>query len=228
MSIPPPADAWESANRDHLIAELGMIRLLLRPDSTDADRREAEEALALARHTLIGESALDRMARGFQLSAFERALLLLVVGPELVAAVADELMTACGSARPTFGVALSLLPGAHWSALTPSAPLRRWNLVRLLDSSAPTYSPLVADERALHHLAGAGYLDPDLAAVARPATAHPQLPGPLRQAASVVSDSWIRRRCVHLYGPQGANLRAVDEFRLTGGLRIKDVELPLD
>lgn len=209
MSGPVPADVWENANRDHLVAELGVLRLMLRPDTTGADRRRAEEALASARRLLPGESALDRVARGFGLSAFERSLLLLVAGPELVATVGEELMAACGSPRPSFGAALSVLPEAHWSALTPSAPLRRWSLVRLLDPSALTFSPLAADERVLHHLAGAGYLDPELAAVARPVPVPSHLPGPLRRAAGSVAESWARRRAVHLYGPQVANLHAV-------------------
>ncbi|WP_077800219.1 ATP-binding protein [Streptomyces sp. JHA26] len=209
MSGPPPADAWENANRDHLVAELNVLRLLLRPDTTDADRRRAEEALASARRLLPGESALDRVARGFGLSAFERSLLLLAAGPDLVATVGEELMAACGSARPSFGTALSVLPEAHWSALTPSAPLRRWNLVRLLDPSTPTFSPLAVDERVLHHLAGAGYLDPELAAVARPVPAPSYLPGSLRRAAGSVAESWAGLRTVHLYGPQAANLCAV-------------------
>ncbi|MGW1245211.1 ATP-binding protein [Streptomyces bobili] len=209
MSGPVPADVWENANRDHLVAELGVVRLLLRPDTTDAERRDAEEARDLARRLLPGESALDRVARGFGLSTFERSLLLLVAGPELVAAVGDELMAAYGSTQPSFGFALSLLPEAHWSALTPSAPLRRWNLLRLLAPSTPTSSPLTADERILHHLAGAGYLDPELAAVARPVPDPPYLPGSLRGAATMVADSWTRRRAVHLHGQQRANLRAV-------------------
>lgn len=219
MSGPPPADVWENANRDHLVAELGVLRLLLRPGTTDADRRRAEEALASARRLLPRESALDRVARGFGLSAFERSLLLLAVGPDLVAAVGEELMAACGSARPSFGAALSVLPEAHWSALTPSAPLRRWNLVRLLDPSAPAFSPLAVDERVLHHLAGAGYLDPELAAVARPVPAPPYLPGSLRRAAGSVAESWAGLRVVHLYGPQAANLRAVAATAATRGDR---------
>ncbi|MER5384418.1 ATP-binding protein [Streptomyces sp. NPDC002688] len=219
MSGPTPADVWENANRDHLVAELGMVRLLLRPDTTDADRQNAQETLTLARRLLPGESALDRVTRGFGLSAFERSLLLLVAGPELVASVGEELMAACGSPRPSFGLALSLLPQAHWSALTPSAPLRRWNLVRLLDPSTPTFSPLTVDERILHHLAGAGYLDPELAAVARPVPHPPHLPRPLHQAATAVADSWARRHAVHLYGPQGANLRAVAAAAATQGKR---------
>ncbi len=209
MSEPTPADVWENANRDHLTAELGVVRLLLRPGTTDADRHDAEQARDLARRLLPGESALDRVTRGFGLSVFERSLLLLAAGPELVAAVGDELMAACGCERPSFGFALSLLPEAHWSALTPSAPLRRWNLVRLLDPATPTFSPLTADERVLHHLVGAGYLDSELAAAARPVPGPPYLPGPLRRAATMVADCWARRRAVHLYGPQGANLRAV-------------------
>ncbi|MEU7603592.1 hypothetical protein, partial [Streptomyces sp. NPDC041003] len=46
MSGPAPTTGWEEANRDHLVAELAVLRLLLRPDPTEADRREADEALS--------------------------------------------------------------------------------------------------------------------------------------------------------------------------------------
>ncbi|MFG3604669.1 hypothetical protein [Micromonospora chersina] len=82
-----------------------------------------------------------------------------------------------GQPRPTCGLALAVLPGAHWSALIPDAPLQRWDLIRLLDPHTPTGSPLVTEERVLHHLIGVRYLEPDLAAVARPVPPPAALPG---------------------------------------------------
>ncbi|MFD7324215.1 ATP-binding protein [Streptomyces sp. NPDC059875] len=220
--------SWEHANRDHLMAELAVLRSLLaeagehrRPGGRRAEaertgleregtvREEAERSEAAARQRLPADSALDRLATGFGLSGFERSLLLLTASPELVAAVAGELHAACGSPRPSFGTALALLPGAHWSAATPEAPLRRWHLLHLLDPSSPVNSPLAVDERVLHHLTGTGYLDTGLAAIARPVPVRPELPAPLRRAADAVVRAWSRNRAVLLSGPQPANLRLI-------------------
>ena len=109
--------------------------------------------------------ALAGLVRTFGLSEFERDLVLLCAGVELdggfataLAAVAD----ATTGRRPTFGLALALLSDPHWSALTPSAPLRRWRLVEVEDGPSLTNSPIRIDERVLHHLAGIDYLDGQL------------------------------------------------------------------
>ena len=48
---------------------------------------------------------------------------------------------------------------AHWSALTPLAPLRRWRLIEVSAGEPLTVSPLRIDERVLHYLTGVSYLD---------------------------------------------------------------------
>jgi ATPase family associated with various cellular activities (AAA) len=197
--------SWEEANRDCLMAELAVVRAILR----GGDPAAPERAVAAARERLAGPSALDAVARGFGLTDFERAVLLLAAGPELAAAAADDIAAAGGDPRPTFALALSLLPGAYWGALTPAAPLRRWQLVRLLDAGSPTRSPLVADERVLHQLLGAGSLEPELAAVTHEAPAPERLPPTLAAAAEAVAGGWADRRLVSLAGPQHANLRCV-------------------
>jgi hypothetical protein len=156
------AASHELANRDLVIAELNVLRAHVRSE----DPAEATAAFELARAGLPGRSTLDELAEGFGLTDFERSVLLLAAGPELVGAFADELSALGAGSRLTFGTALSVLPAAHWSALTPPAPLRRWELVHLIDPSSPTRSPLALDERVLHHLAGAGHLDVALAASA--------------------------------------------------------------
>jgi hypothetical protein len=194
--------SWEAANRDCLVAELGVLRARLRGD----DLAEAERGFAQARAALAQRSALDEVSEGFGLSTFERSVLLLAAGPELVSATADELVAAGGGPRVTFGLALSVLADPHWSAVTPPGPLRRWSLVRLVDPASPTRSPLLADERVLHHLAGAGYLDPELAVRTRRVTAQRWLPDTLARAGSALAEGWRQNRLVVLHGPQRANL----------------------
>ena len=211
----------ELVNRDVVVAELGVLRTLLRDGSGGAvgaggaagaggaETAAARAALEAARARLAGPSTLDELAGGFGLTPFERSVLLLAAGPELVAAVAEELTAATGLPRLTFGTALAVLPEAHWSALTPPAPLRRWSLVRLLDPSSPTRSPLLVDERVLHHLAGAGHLDEYLAALSRPLAAPGPLPATLARCADAVAAAWRLGRAARVHGPQPANVQAV-------------------
>jgi hypothetical protein len=205
---------WQRANRDALMAELQVLRRWLRAHGGVGTRdagsiAEARGALDAARSRLPRPSALDEVSLGFGLTAFERSLLLLAAAPELAAETSAEIDASGSGQRPTFGLALAALPDAHWGALTPRAPLRYWRLLHLLDPTTPTHSPLVADERVLHHLLGAGYLDPDLAAVARTPEPVPDLPPTLRRATTEVVEGWQSGRLVVLAGPQGGNLGAV-------------------
>ena len=70
-------------------------------------------------------AAIDQLAEIFNLSAFERDLVLLTAGAELDTRLA-RLCTAAsgceGSTSVTFGVALAALPEPTWSALRPLRP----------------------------------------------------------------------------------------------------------
>jgi hypothetical protein len=187
-----------TADRDALLAELDAVRARLRHVDAAAQPRPSADP-----------TALDRLARGFGLTPFERGVLVLAAGPELVAATAEDIDRAGGDPRPTFGLALSVLPDPHWGALAPDAPLRRWALVHLADPASPTRSPLTIDERVLHHLAGVDYLEPELAAIARPVAPCPAGVPSLASAAEAVRAAWDARRLAVLGGPQPANLAPV-------------------
>ncbi|MPV37311.1 ATP-binding protein [Georgenia subflava] len=195
----------EERNRDVVVAELALLRARIRGDPAGA----ALESLRHARRELGLASTLDSVVEAARLTPFERDVLLLAAGPDLVAETADDLVAAGCGARLTFGAALALLDGAHWSALTPTGPLRRWDLVRPAEPSAPTASPLVVDERVLHHLAGAGDVDPELAMLSWPAPPVPDLPRSLLVRAREVVEAWRGDRAAVLHGPQPGNLRTV-------------------
>ena len=173
---------WHDANRRYLIDCLAQLRQCLEAQaSRPVTRSETGQAcpfplLKLQAHLRVTQrvlhlaiaqgSALKRLCQTLCLSAFEVSVLLLCAGAELeatwgplcAAAQADPQRT-----FPTFGLALALFPGAHWSALTPDAPLRRWQLIRLNPDQPLTSSPLRIDERILHYLLGLTYLDETLA-----------------------------------------------------------------
>jgi hypothetical protein len=118
-----------------------------------------EEAAANLPHA----AALDQLCQVFSLSPFERDLLLLCAGSELDGSFSSLCAAAQGDNRrgyATFSLALAALPHAHWNALTPSAPLRRWRLIEVVQGAEPLLqSQLRIDERILHYLAGVSYLD---------------------------------------------------------------------
>src|SRR5262245_39555716 len=124
---------WTDLNQQYLVTALAEIRAALeqhtagKGESTPSGNAKAvvgysEEELARWRT----RPALETLSTTFRLSPFERAILLLCAGMELdpsfaglCAAAQDDL----ARSYPTFSLALAALPGPHWSALTPAAPL---------------------------------------------------------------------------------------------------------
>ncbi len=160
MAVNPAA--WAEANQRYLAAALDVIRIPLEDHATvPAERRRAPEvrfeSLASAEKNLPAPSALHRLCEKFKLSPFERDLLLLCAGCELESAVIKLCAAAQRDERrtlPTFSLALAVLPEPHWSALSPSAPLRHWHLLEVGPGEHLTTSPLRIDERILHFLTG--------------------------------------------------------------------------
>jgi hypothetical protein len=157
-----PTD-WAEANQAFLAAALARVKAML---AREPGAPLPPEPDAIGFGGLL--PALERIARGFGLSRFERDLLVLCAGGDLDAEVAALCARAAGDparAYPTFSLALATLPEAHWSALSPDAPLRRWRLIELAEGPALTAAPLRIDERVLHCLAGVRQFDERLAAL---------------------------------------------------------------
>ena len=102
--------------------------------------------------------------------------MLLCAGVELDSRIAELCAHLNGDGtRPavTLKLACSVLPGAHWTAILPTSPLRRWHLLELDTSRTRPTLPTLVDgelrihERVLHHLAGIDYLDERLKPVLR-------------------------------------------------------------
>jgi hypothetical protein len=191
-----PDEDWHAANQRFLTAALGLVRRWLErhaggPEVVGLPERvpaEGQELGALAGQ-MIAPPALETLCARFGLTSFERNILLLCAAVELDGSLASLCGVAMGqqhAARPTFGLALAALPGAHWSALLPAAPLRWFQLVELGPSESLTQARLRIDERILHALVGLDYLDDRLAAVVRPAEPQPLVvPGHRKLAAEL-------------------------------------------
>jgi hypothetical protein len=143
---------WVEANQLAIIRSLDGLRARL---ERHAGRRNGDGAGGPGPGA-DARFALERLRRAFDLSPFERDVVLLCASVELDARFISLVAEAQGDpsmSAPTFGLALAALPDAHWSALSPDRPLRSWRLVTP-GSGALTTSPLRIDERILHYLVG--------------------------------------------------------------------------
>jgi hypothetical protein len=156
--------------------------------------------------------SLELLAALFDLSLFEAELLLLCAAAELEpkAATGVALAQGDGPAHPTFGFALSRLREPSWDALTPDAPLRRWELLTLQSGPTLLTSPLRIDERVLHFLVGVDAFDPRLAAFVAPLPEDAPLVDSHRAVADRISALWARStHLIQLTGPDAAAKRAI-------------------
>ncbi len=135
--------------------------------------------------SLPGAPTLNQLAVGLKLSKFERQLLLMVTGMELDGRF-SSLLSRTGASM-NFALALAAFPDAHWSILSPGAPLRYWRLVTLGPDRALVHSPLRVDDTVLSFLLGQPTIDEALTAhlSALPPAAL-LAPSQLQQVASVV------------------------------------------
>jgi hypothetical protein len=154
--VAAPLD-WTAANQQALAAEFASLRARILGNAAEAPAP-----------TPTGDAAIDHVVRAFGLSGFERSLLLLCAGVEMDTSLMDACIAA-GQRGVTFGFALGLLDNPHWSALAPSAPLRRWRLLDVHSSGAQplTSAALRIDERVVLYLAGLNQLDTRLAPLLR-------------------------------------------------------------
>ncbi len=110
---------------------------------------------------------LERLTELFGLSKFERSVLLLAAAAELDRAVPSLCGEALGGDEnaPTLGLCLELFDEPRWDILSPDRPLRRWQLLEILQrgSQPLTASPLRIDPRILHFLRGLEVRDERLA-----------------------------------------------------------------
>jgi hypothetical protein len=152
---------WEVANQRLMVAELARLAARL----GDGDEAAAAADVEAAHAAMPAQAAIDRLADAFNLSSFERDVVLLTAGAELDTRLAQLCGNASGrpgSAMVTFGLALAALPDPVWSALAPVRPLRRWRLVHVQEQAGLTSARIWIDERVLHFLVGLTFLDPAL------------------------------------------------------------------
>ena len=213
-------DHWLEANQRYLMAALAELRQMLEQRAgVSGDRSETVtlQDLEAMRAAMKVVPAIETLCNLFNLSPFERQVLLLCAGVELD----EEIAKLCGQLQEgdrknyaTFSLALATLPNSHWNAIYPASPLRHWRLLELGNSDGITRSSLRIDERVLHYLTGGQDLDQRLVGLVRSISVSGELV-PSHQvlaerlAATLSGQSNQRLTVVQLYGIDKESQRAI-------------------
>jgi AAA+ superfamily predicted ATPase len=178
-----PMDNWNNANQHYLMAALAVVREQLETykaqqngdketvATSDARLANALKKMEEAAAVLPAVAALDNLVNTFGLSSFERSVLLMCAGVELDSSFASliaGLQSNPNAFLPSFSLALAAIKDAHWSALSPHAPLRYWRLVEANTNQLISKAPLRIDEHILHYLAGVQQPDEKLEGTIEP------------------------------------------------------------
>jgi hypothetical protein len=209
--------SWREANKDYLMASLEPVRKALKRVAGDQSSEPASPVPPPAMEHQAS-SALDTLCSLFNLSAFERDVLLLCAGVEIDSECAQLCAVIQGDplrSYPTFELALATLPEPYWFALSPVAPLRYWRLVEVEAGRSLVSSPLRVDERILHYLVGLSYLDKRLSHLFQPLFATASLVPSHQALARQIGAVWSSSSegdelpVVQLCGPEIASKRNI-------------------
>jgi len=224
---------WQNANIKYLMASVAVIEQILSSYITEPENclsslkvEQARLELMAAASAMPFPSALQELAIAFNLSDFERDVLLLCAGMELQQKFDSLCAEAQGNGElsyPTFNLAMSALTAPHWSAISPDAPLRRWQLIEIVRGKTITHSALRINERILHYLIGVDCLDEAFKGIIKPVSASEEMVRSRRQQLSG-SHSTIASQIAALWSKNWAQQQ--NGFSLDS-LPITDYPLPI-
>ncbi|AFZ18149.1 ATP-binding protein [Allocoleopsis franciscana] len=182
---------------------------------------DASDLNAIA-SSMSAPPALEQLCTTFNLSPFERNILLMCAGIALLPNATALYANAQGNREmpyPTFGLALEVFPNAHWSAFTPQAPLRHWQLLQVGTAQAITLCPLQIDESILHYLLGEPYQDQRLSNAIAPMRVEAYHQAPLQpshqQIVERITATWSKSNlasAVHIV--QLCGIEAADKWAI--------------
>lgn len=177
--------SWTEANWAYLGREVARLRSRLaeeEPDVPEAGPWEAEVP-----------PSLEVLCGLFDLSPFERELLVLCAGVEIdpdFASLCRDLQGGRADARPTFETAAAWIADPDWNALAATGPLRLWRLIEPLRGERGIRAELRVDESVLQFLAGTPSLDARLEPYLAPVPPGAHLAPSHRELARSIAMTW--------------------------------------
>ena len=211
---------WQELNKNYLGQELARIKRNLYDKIASTEQPNFKDQIfnldEIELAEFIPSFAIEMISDRFELSPFEKDILLLCAGTELERGWG----LLCGQAQgsdvtnyPTFSLALSTLDYPHWDAITPDSSLRHWRLIELKDNSNTlTTKELVIDEQILHYLLGNRYLDERLTGLLELVTDTPRLVPSHEKIVDKLSKIWLQVAeipIIHLYGQDISSKQAI-------------------
>ena len=185
---------WLKRSQSDLYAAIARIRFVLETKIAAKKGEPLEERVESTTQKQQVDSYLNKLCKSFSLSAFERDILLLCVGLELIPSWGDlcaEIANDPKQTFVTFSLAMSVLEHTDWTAFSPASNLRQWHLVEVGAGNALTASPLRIDERILHYLMGDEHLDERLLRLLEPIVANSVQIGSHQQVANQAIATWV-------------------------------------
>jgi hypothetical protein len=213
------------------------------PDESEVSDEQLTQALAKLEDaaSALPPPAMVMLAQGFNLSHFEKEILLLCAAMELDTRMPDlcaEAQTNAQRPYPTFALAMTLFDDPSWNALSPESPLRYWRLLEINQPGAQplTTSALRADERIVNFLKGLNYLDDRLATLLLPLQPlegiAPGLPASQQRVVDGILHRLQQSRAgslpiIQLVGSDTASKQLIAE-RVIAALGLRLYRLPVD
>ncbi|ACK70941.1 AAA ATPase central domain protein [Gloeothece citriformis PCC 7424] len=179
---------WQQTSRESLFHAIACIRQYLE------NKIGVQDQYSLDSLTVPENSALGKLERIFNLSPFERDILLLCVGMEIDPNFGELCAKVQGNPQknyPTLALALSALPNASWSVCSPQNPIQQWQLIEFSAGYTLTQTPIRIDQRIFSYLLGETALDPQLQGLLSP------LPNSIAQIPLSPSQEFIVEQCVN-------------------------------
>ncbi|MDJ0509145.1 MAG: AAA family ATPase [Crocosphaera sp.] len=144
-------DQWQKTNREYLIQSVALLRHSLELQLGIQSKQPLKPPKEPE------NTALKALCTQFNLSPFERDILLLGVGMEIDPSFGDLCAQLQGKDQldyPTLALALASLPNASFSVISPQSPLLDWQLIEFGTASTLTKTPFRIDHRILCYLLG--------------------------------------------------------------------------
>ncbi|MDF5721810.1 MAG: ATP-binding protein [Rhizonema sp. PD37] len=167
-----PSSPWYKANTNHLHTALSAVDQAVEDYSDRQKQQHTDIPSALAEmETTISPPSLEHLCTTFNLSFFEREILLLCVAQAVLpyfAQVCAQVQEDEHLTYPTFNLAMSLFSDAEWNAALPTAPLQYWQLLQVATGQELTRCRLQIDNSILLYLLGLPYQDDRLIHLMQP------------------------------------------------------------
>ncbi|KYC42237.1 ATPase [Scytonema hofmannii PCC 7110] len=211
-------DCWQELNRRYLMAAIASVSESLEKYIARLQDHPVEQNPQSKIEKMPIPSALEQLCTTFELSDFERDILVLCTGVELKSSVANLCAEAQGDEEltyPTFALAIAALPKPHWNAITPDGALRHWKLIEVGSGSTLTSKSLQIDERVLHYLIGVESTDAQLRGMISPIAPSDELVPSHQKLAQQIAATWMQAKSdlklpiIQLRGYDTASMQAI-------------------